>query len=218
MNREEIVKKIKKEKIVAIVRTKERSEVSTLLKSIINGGLSLVEITANTPSFSQEITNARNLYSNADVLIGAGTVTTVKIAKEAIESGAQFLVTPNTNIAVIKIAHKHNIPVLMGAITPSEICSAVENGADIIKLFPAGNLGIDYFKAIRAPLDTVDFFVVGGINLLNLADWMAAGAAGVGLGSVLTTSKDVNGILVSTEDTANTFVQLIRNWNGSTQN
>lgn len=209
MKRQEIVKIIKQEKIVAIVRMKEQLEVSTFLKSLIDGGLKVLEITSNTPGFCEEITNAKNLYANKDILIGAGTVTSAAIAKEAIEAGAQFLVTPNTNIEVIQIAHKSDIPVLMGAVTPTEICVAVENGADIVKLFPAGNLGIDYFKSVKAPLDKVDFFVVGGINLFNIEDWMEAGAAGFGLGSVLTKSANGDSGLGSIESTANKFIQLI---------
>lgn len=209
MKRQEIVKIIKQEKIVAIVRMKEQLEVPTFLKSLISGGLKVLEITSNTPGFCEEITNARNLYSDTNVLIGAGTVTNTAIAKEAIEAGAQFLVTPNTNIDVIRIAHKNDIPVLMGAVTPSEVCVAVDNGADIVKLFPAGNLGIDYFKSVKAPLDKVDFFVVGGINLFNIEDWMEAGAAGVGLGSVLTKPANGDSGLGSIENTANKFIQLI---------
>jgi len=209
MKRAEIVKIIKKEKIVAIVRMKEQLEVPTFLNSLIKGGIKVLEITSNTPGFSEEIRNARNLYSKSDVLIGAGTITNIEIAKEAIKAGAQFLVTPNTNIDVIKIAHTHGIPVLMGALTPSEVCVAVENGADIIKLFPAGSLGINYFKSIKAPLDKVDFFVVGGINLSNMKDWMESGAAGVGLGSVLTQSTKGESGLESIESTVKKFIQLI---------
>lgn len=211
MKREEIVQILKKEKIVAIVRMKEQSGVANFLKSLINGGIKVLEITSNTPGFSEEITNARNLYSHSNILIGAGTVTNSAIAKNAIKAGAQFLVTPNTDKAVIKIAHSNNIPVLMGAITPTEVCVAIENGADIIKLFPAASLGIDYFKAIKAPLDKVDFFVVGGINLINIKDWIEAGAVGVGLGSVLTqTTKEENGY-ETIENTVKKFIQLISN-------
>ncbi|RTE54057.1 bifunctional 4-hydroxy-2-oxoglutarate aldolase/2-dehydro-3-deoxy-phosphogluconate aldolase [Arenibacter aquaticus] len=208
MKKEDIVKKIKKEKIVAIVRLKEQLEVPTLLKSLISGGLKVLEITSNTPGFCDEITSARSLYSDRDILIGAGTVTNASIAKNAIQAGAQFLVTPNTNIDVIQIAHKNNIPVLMGAATPTEVCVAVENGADIIKLFPAGNLGIDYFKSIKAPLDKVNFFVVGGINLLNIEDWLEAGATGVGLGSILTQSNNGSNALENIKSTANKFIQI----------
>ncbi|MEH6747489.1 MAG: bifunctional 4-hydroxy-2-oxoglutarate aldolase/2-dehydro-3-deoxy-phosphogluconate aldolase [Maribacter arcticus] len=211
MKRAEIVKIIKKEKIVAIVRMKEQLEVPAFINSLIKGGIKALEITSNTPGFSEEIANARNLYSKFGVLIGAGTVTNIEIAKEAIKAGAQFLVTPNTNIEVIKIAHTHDIPVLMGAVTPTEVCVAIENGADIIKLFPAGSLGINYFKSIKAPLDKIDFFVVGGINLSNIKDWMEAGASGVGLGSVLTQTTIREGYIKPIESTVKKFIQLIQN-------
>ncbi|MEH6513117.1 bifunctional 4-hydroxy-2-oxoglutarate aldolase/2-dehydro-3-deoxy-phosphogluconate aldolase [Maribacter arcticus] len=211
MKRAEIVKIIKKEKIVAIVRMKEQLEVPAFINSLIKGGIKALEITSNTPGFSEEIANARNLYSKFGVLIGAGTVTNIEIAKEAIKAGAQFLVTPNTNIEVIKIAHMHDIPVLMGAVTPTEVCVAIENGADIIKLFPAGSLGINYFKSIKAPLDKIDFFVVGGINLSNIKDWMEAGASGVGLGSVLTQTTIREGDIKPIESTVKKFIQLIQN-------
>ncbi len=211
MKRAQIVKILKTEKIVAIVRMNEQIEVKSFLKSLINGGIKVLEITSNTPGFAEEIANARNRYTQFEVLIGAGTVTNVDIAKEAIKAGAQFLVTPNTNIEVIKIAHAHDIPVLMGAVTPTEICVAVENGADIIKLFPAGSLGINYFKAIKAPLDKVDFFVVGGVNLTNIKDWMEAGAAGVGLGNVLTQTTKGEGILEPIESMVKKFIQVIKN-------
>lgn len=210
MKRGEIVKILKTEKIVAIVRMKEQLEVPAFINSLIKGGIKALEVTSNTPGFSEEISNARNLCSQSGVLIGAGTVTNIDIAKEAINAGAQFLVTPNTNIEVIKVAHAHEIPVLMGAVTPTEICVAIENRADIIKLFPAGNLGIDYFKAIKAPLDKVDFFVVGGINLSNIKDWMIAGASGVGLGSVLTQTVIGESATEATENTVKKFIQVIK--------
>jgi 2-dehydro-3-deoxyphosphogluconate aldolase/(4S)-4-hydroxy-2-oxoglutarate aldolase len=182
MKREDILAIIKKEKAIAIVRTKEQLKVQQLIASLISRGIKVIEITSNTPSYSEEITNAKKRYLDSDIIIGAGTVTSSKIAKEAIKAGAQFLVTPNTNTDVIELAHNSDIPVIMGVITPTEICRAAQNGADIIKLFPAGNLGINYFKSIQTPLDTITFFVVGGINLSNIEEWIASGISGVGLG------------------------------------
>ncbi len=209
MDKDTIIGTILQEKIVAIIRLKEQSEVSKVLKSLISGGIRVLEITSNTPGFLEEIGKARMLHPT--VLIGAGTVTNAAIAEEAIKAGAQFLVTPNTNIAVIRLAHKQEIPVLMGAFTPTEVCLAVENGADIVKLFPATSLGIDYFKAIREPLNKVNFFVVGGIGLNNVQEWMDAGACGVGLGGVLTKSYKESKNLESIKNTAHKFVTLIRN-------
>lgn len=202
MNRQDIVKRIKKEKIITIVRLKEQFEVPIFIEKLINANITVLEITSNTPGYSNEISNARKKYANSNILIGAGTVTNIRIAQEAIKAGAQFLVTPNTNPDVVAIAHKNEIPVLMGALTPSEICTAIENGADIIKLFPAESLGINYFKAIKGPLSNIDFFVVGGINLSNIGDWMSAGASGVGLGSVLT-----NALKTGSEETIKNLVK-----------
>ena len=201
MKRQEIVAKIKQEKLIAIVRLKEQGKVPVFVEKLVNANVKVLEITSNTPGYLEEIANARKRYANDSVLIGAGTVTNVEIAKKAIAAGAQFLVTPNTNLAVITIAHQNEIPVVMGALTPTEICTAVYHNADIIKLFPAGTMGLDYFKSIKGPLNTTDFFVVGGIDLSNVEEWMSAGVAGVGLGSVLTNCLESEGTSESLEKT-----------------
>ena len=208
MKRNEITALIEREKIVAIIRLRKQDEVKNVLKGLISGGIKVLEITSNTPGFLEEISKGRELYD--ETLIGAGTVTNTKIAADAIKAGAQFLVTPNTNVEVIKLAHKNNIPVLMGALTPTEVCVAVENGADIVKLFPAGNMGFDYFKAIRGPLSETKFFVVGGIDLENACDWMAAGASGLGIGSVLTKSGTTAQDIATIKHTARQFVERIK--------
>lgn len=208
MKKQEIVAIIKQEKIVAIVRLKEQDKVAPLIKSLVKGGIKVLEITSNTPGFSSEISQARNLYSN--VLIGAGTVTNERLAAKAISAGAQFLVTPNVSVKVIAIAHKNGIPVLMGAVTPTEICTAVEHGADIIKLFPAGNLGIDYFKSIRSVMNSVDFFAVGGIDFSNAVEWMNAGVSGIGLGSALTKGIEGEKEKISIENIVEKYIQLLK--------
>ncbi len=188
MKRKEILEFIEQEKIVAIIRLNEQIKAPHVVKNLILGGIKVLEITSNTPGYLDEINNARRLYPN--VLVGAGTVTDTRIAENAIKAGAQFLVTPNTNKAIVTEAHKYDIPVLMGALTPTEVCLAVEYGADIVKLFPAGNLGIDYFKAIRGPFNHVKFFIVGGIDLNNMQDWIEAGALGFGIGGSLMGSNE----------------------------
>ncbi|EAR02025.1 bifunctional 4-hydroxy-2-oxoglutarate aldolase/2-dehydro-3-deoxy-phosphogluconate aldolase [Maribacter sp. HTCC2170] len=210
MKRKEVTNIIEKEKIVAIIRLKKQSEVDTVIKGLILGGIKVLEITSNTPGFNKEIKKARDSYPN--ILIGAGTVVNTSIAKIAIEAGAQFLVTPNTNIDVLTLAHENDVPVLMGAFTPSEICLAIEYGADIIKLFPAGNLGIDYFKAIQGPLNDAKFFIVGGINLENIQEWFKAGVSGVGIGSVLTNSPNEEICEETIKNKAQEFINLIKNF------
>lgn len=199
MKREEIAAIIKQERLIAIVRTKEQEKVSEIIENLVQGGIKVIEITSNTPGFLHHIQQAKKQYASQDVLIGAGTVINSDIAEKAITSGAQFLVTPNTNTEVLAVAKKYNVPVAMGAITPTEICTAVASGADIVKLFPAGNLGISYFKSVKSPLDDVAFFAVGGIDLSNAEEWILAGVSGFGLGSALTKSKAVDGVKANAE-------------------
>ena len=113
-------------------------------------------------------------------MIGAGTVINADLAQKAIAGEAQFLVTPNTDREVAKLGNTSDIPVLMGAMTPTEIVNAMVYGADIIKLFPAGDLGISYFRSLKGPFDKQAFFAVGGIGHNNIKDWFDAGIDGVG--------------------------------------
>jgi len=174
---------IQEAKLIAIIRLPDAAQVAPCINSLVKGGIKVLEITSNTPSFAKEITRAREAHPS--ILIGAGTITSVALAHEAIAAGAQFLVTPNVDQDIITVAHQHNIPILMGAMTPSEIQRAIQFGADAIKLFPAGSLGIDYFKSILGPFKGTPFFAVGGIGEDNMAQWLASGIAGLGMGSKL---------------------------------
>ncbi|NJB71945.1 2-dehydro-3-deoxyphosphogluconate aldolase/(4S)-4-hydroxy-2-oxoglutarate aldolase [Saonia flava] len=207
MKKKDIIDIIEKEKIVAIVRLNDVSRIDEIVQSLVSGGIKTIEITSNTPSYLNEIKKIKSLYP--EILIGAGTVVSSKIAKKAIDAGAQFLVTPNYNLKIIKHAHRNNIPVLMGALTPTEINLAIENGADFIKIFPAGAMGLDYFKAIRAPFNKAKFIPVGGIDIQNIQDWFSAGAVGVGLGSNLVQPLKKNEDAKLIENTARKLVTLI---------
>lgn len=201
--RSDIVKKIIKSQIVAIIRLAQQSEVSSVIHCLVTGGITTLEITANTPGYTEEINKARVKYPN--ILIGAGTVTNTKRAMCAIEAGAQFIVTPNTNESVVQLAHSHGIPVLMGALTPTDIANAISFDADLIKIFPAGSLGISYFKDLQGPFSDVPLLPVGGININNIEDWFAAGAAGVGIGNDLTSA-------VNTPEQQEKLIKLVRHY------
>ena len=177
---------------------------------IVSGGIAILEITTNTPGFAEEIKRARHRHPGA--LIGAGTVINVDLAKQAIAHGAQFLVTPNTNREVAEICKTNGVPLVMGAMTPTEVADALAFGADIVKLFPAGELGITYFKSLKGPFDTVPFFAVGGIDEDNISDWFKAGVDGVGLGSCLVngnaeTDSDFNGIAIMAKKLINSLAK-----------
>lgn len=191
MNKEKVLAAIKKKRLVAIIRLGKEGDITKITRALLDGGINILEVTSNTPDYLEKIETLSTLF-NKELIIGAGTVTNLTIAKAAITAGAQFLVTPNTNVEVIQYANKLAIPILVGAMTPTEICTAVEAGADLIKLFPAGGLGINYFKAIKGPLDNVPFFVVGGINTTTAREWLNAGVDGIGIGSSLVSAAKMN--------------------------
>ena len=181
--KEDVLEKIRSERIMAIVRLADQQDVAPVVAALVHGGMPLLEITTNTPGFATEIEKARTKH-NA-VVIGAGTVTNVALAEKSIGAGAQFLVSPNVNRALGEYALSKNVPLLMGAMTPTEVNDALLFGADIIKLFPAVPLGIPYFKALKGPFGGCPFYAVGGVDLNNITDWFQAGAVGVGLGGSL---------------------------------
>lgn len=201
MSKSSVVAKILNEKLVVIIRTKIQSQVPTIVSALVQAGVKVLEITSNTLGYESEISDARVKYPN--VLIGCGTVTTVSRAHTAIDAGAQFLVTPNVNGEVVKYAHQFDIPVLMGALTPSEVCQSVEAGADLIKIFPADTFGLGYIKALLGPLDNVPLFAVGGIGNEDAKEWLQAGASGLGVGGKLTKLKgdnDTSGIIQAAKE------------------
>ncbi|ALQ08369.1 bifunctional 4-hydroxy-2-oxoglutarate aldolase/2-dehydro-3-deoxy-phosphogluconate aldolase [Pseudoalteromonas fuliginea] len=176
-NRTKVSSQIKQHKLVAILRLKQQSDVAPLIDCLVNVGIHVLEITSNTPGFEQEIAKARAAHKNA--LIGAGTIINTTLAQQAIDAGAQFIVTPNTNKSVVELAHQHGLPVLMGALTPTDVANAIEYNADIIKVFPAGSMGVGYFKALTGPFSEAQLMPVGGVNLDNISQWFEAGACGV---------------------------------------
>ncbi|WP_396600595.1 bifunctional 4-hydroxy-2-oxoglutarate aldolase/2-dehydro-3-deoxy-phosphogluconate aldolase [Algibacter sp. R77976] len=202
MRKEKILNILLEEKIISIVRLKNGDLAPKVIDNLVKGGIKVLEITSNTPNFDIQITAARKKHP--DILIGAGTVTTPELAQIAIKAGAQFLVTPNTNRAIVNETIKASIPVVMGAFTPTETANAISYGADIIKLFPAGQMGISYYKSLKAPFSGIKFFAVGGIDLDNTEAWLDAGIDGLGLGSSLVqseinTTEELNDIIIKAQ-------------------
>jgi 2-dehydro-3-deoxyphosphogluconate aldolase/(4S)-4-hydroxy-2-oxoglutarate aldolase len=181
--RSKIAEQIISYRLIAIIRLNNSSSVQATLSCLVQGGVKALEITSNTPDFCLHIELARQQFPTA--LVGAGTILNSELAKQAVAAGAQFLVTPNVNVDVVDIAHDNNIPVLMGATTPTEIANAITYGADIVKLFPANALSIDYYQALRGPFADTPMFAVGGISPDNADAWLSSGIQGVGIGSEL---------------------------------
>ena len=183
MTKQQTLDRILAEKVVAIVRLDEAEQVAPTIEAINAGGLSVVEVTVGTPQVMQHIAQ---YAPHPSILMGVGSVTDVKTAEEALAAGAKFIVTPVSKASVIKVAQQHQVPIFSGAFSLGEILQAYEWGADVIKVFPAGTLGISYFRAIKAPMPFLPLMPTGGVTLENANDWLSAGACALGVGSALT--------------------------------
>jgi 2-dehydro-3-deoxyphosphogluconate aldolase / (4S)-4-hydroxy-2-oxoglutarate aldolase len=168
--------------LVAILR-RPRVDIGVCARVMLETGVRFIEVTIDSPGSVPFLECAAKKFKGA--LFGAGTVTVPALAEEAIRAGAQFLVTPNFNPEVIRIAHSHQIPIFSGAMTPTEIFSAYQAGADVIKVFPAATLGSAYFKELRGPFPEIPLMATGGITVDNAPDFFAAGATALGVGSSL---------------------------------
>ena len=192
----EVLDRILEGKIVAIVRGIPSDEVVGLAEALVKGGISCIEVTFDQSSAEKArdtlkaISNMRQALGDR-VCVGAGTVMSVEQVEAAAAAGAEYMISPNVNEDVItrtKAMGKISIP---GAMTPTEVAYAYELGADIVKMFPAGVLGCGYIKAVKAPLKHIPVTAVGGVNPENCADFIRAGAVGVGVGGNLVSPQYV---------------------------
>lgn len=170
---------IRDDRALAVVRAPTISDPTALADALARGGIRAVELTFTTPDVLALIRSA----ADGGALIGAGTVLTAEQARAAIDSGAQFLVTPGLRPAVAEIASARGIPVMMGALTPSEVMDALDLGAAAVKIFPARAFGAAHFKDLLGPLPDAPLVPSGGVNASNAADFLAAGAVAVTAGT-----------------------------------
>lgn len=192
--KQEVIEQIEKKKIIAILRGIAADRIGPVCKALLDGGVTVAEITfdQSDPSqfaqTAQAISTARQMVGDA-MVIGAGTVLTAEQAKLAQQAGAAFFVTPNTKEEMIRFANAHDIATVIGAMTATECQQAHEWGADFVKLFPSETMGAAYLKALRAPLNHLRFIAVGSVDENNMKSYLQAGAAGVGIGSNLVSTK-----------------------------
>ncbi len=171
------------EKMMTLVRSNSQSEGQALADALVEAGVKVIEITLTTPGAHKII---EQLLKNKDLLVGAGTVRTVKEVKKMEDIGVSFIVSPNTNEDVIVATKKLKLVSMPGVSTPSEVAIAEESGADILKLFPATILGPDHLKMLREPFPGNRWCPTAGITLDSIPKWFEAGADLVGLGGPVT--------------------------------
>jgi 2-dehydro-3-deoxyphosphogluconate aldolase/(4S)-4-hydroxy-2-oxoglutarate aldolase len=188
MNKTAKLNLIRETGVVAIMRANSSDQLMAAADAIKAGGVKVIEVTMTTPGAIGVIAEATARYGE-DVLFGAGTVLDTETARAAILAGAGFIVAPTLNLEVIALCNRYSIPVMPGCYTPTEMLTAWEAGADMIKLFPADVGGPALIKAIRAPLPQLDIVPVGGVNLDTAAEFIKKGAAALGVGSSLVNQK-----------------------------
>lgn len=170
--------------VVAVIRGSSADEAVAMAEALVRGGVLGIEITFSTPDCCRAITRARaTLPSEAEV--GVGTVRTIAQLADAVAAGATYAVSPHFDATLMSEAKRLGIPMLPGAITPTEIIAAWNAGAACIKLFPGSLVGVEYVRALRGPLPDIPLMPTGGVTPDNLAEWFAAGVVAVGMGGNL---------------------------------
>jgi 2-dehydro-3-deoxyphosphogluconate aldolase/(4S)-4-hydroxy-2-oxoglutarate aldolase len=182
--RSAIVSAIESTGVVAVVRLHEADAFRDVAAALIDGGVRAIEITMTVPR-AVALIETLAASAPADVIVGAGTVLDVETARQVILAGARFVVSPVLRPAVIELGHRYDVAVMPGCFTPTEILTAWEAGADVVKVFPATALGPGYFKDVRGPLPQVRLMPTGGVTRENAGDWIAAGAVAIGVGTAL---------------------------------
>jgi 2-dehydro-3-deoxyphosphogluconate aldolase / (4S)-4-hydroxy-2-oxoglutarate aldolase len=181
---------IKENPIVAVIREATPDNILPIVNALYQGGVKVVEITAETPKVMTMIEKVTDEMGDR-VLVGAGTVLDPETARAAIMAGSKFIVSPSLNLETIKMTKRYGVVSIPGALTPTEILTAYEHGADVIKVFPANAFGPGYVKNIHGPFPTIPLMVTGGINPSNVNDYVDAGAIAVGVGSNLVSPKNL---------------------------
>ncbi len=189
MDKIEVLTILVEAKALGIIRVQGSEDLAGIAEALYGGGLFCLEITMTTPGALRAIAEAADKLEG--VLMGAGTVLDAPTARQAILAGAKFLVTPTVALDVIEMCHRYGVVVIPGAMTPTEILTAWEAGADMVKVFPADVLGPAYLKAVRGPLPQIPLVPTGGITADNAGEFIKAGAALVCAGGWLVDKKAV---------------------------
>src|SRR5437868_14983554 len=170
--------------IVAVVRSPDSRQLVEVCRALADGGVTVAEITMTVPGALEVVRQVRQALGDR-LLLGAGTVLDPETARAALLAGAEYIVAPTVNLEVIRLCRRYDKLVMPGAFTPTEILTAWEAGADVVKVFPAEVVGPAFFKAVRAPLPQVKLMPTGGVNLQTAGEFLKAGACCLGVGGQL---------------------------------
>jgi 2-dehydro-3-deoxyphosphogluconate aldolase/(4S)-4-hydroxy-2-oxoglutarate aldolase len=214
MSRERDLQRVLDCGIVAVVRFSAPGPLVDVVEALAAGGVAVAEVTFTVPGALDVIRAARQRLGDR-VLLGAGTVLDPETARAAFLAGAEFVVSPTVNTEVIKLCRRYDKLVMPGAFTPTEVLTAWEAGADIVKVFPADVVGPAFFKALRGPLPQVKLMPTGGVDLNTAAEFLKAGAVCLGVGGQLVDPAAVAaGDFARVTDTARKYAEIVRRFRG----
>lgn len=210
MTIDDVIRRIGQIGIVPVVRAATVEDATRAVEAISAGGIPIVEITMTVPNAVSVIRDVARQYGR-DVLIGAGTVTTPQQAEACVAAGAEFIVSPGLSLPVLAAVQASGKLAIPGALTPTELMMARANGAKLIKIFPCGSVGgAKYLKALKGPFPDAVLIPTGGVNATNAAEFIAAGAYALGVGSELVNSAALReGNLAKITDAARELVQAV---------
>ncbi len=195
MKKYEVLKRIEKVGIVAVVRAENSERAKSVALACMNGGIDSIEITFTVPGAQKVIESLTEEFGDS-LLVGAGTVLDSITARIAILAGAKYIVSPSFDLETAKLCNRYQVPYMPGCMTLTEMIQAMEAGVDIIKVFPGSAFGPDFIKAIKGPLPHASFMPTGGVSLDNVDKWIKNGCIAVGVGGNLTkgTKEDMTKI------------------------
>jgi 2-dehydro-3-deoxyphosphogluconate aldolase/(4S)-4-hydroxy-2-oxoglutarate aldolase len=190
MNKEAQLARVLEAGIVAVVRSPDASQLVEVARALADGGVTVVEITMSVPDALEVVRQVRHALGDR-LLLGAGTILDAETGRAALLAGAEYLVAPTLNLDVIRLCQRYDKLVMPGALTPTEILTAWEAGADIVKVFPADTVGPAFFRALHGPLPQIRLMPTGGVDLTTAASFLRAGACCLGVGSQLVEPRAV---------------------------
>lgn len=186
MDKLDVLVKMREEIIVAVIRAEDKEQGLRVCEALRKGGITFLEITMTVPGALDVIKEVKNQYKKDNIVVGAGTVLDAETARQAILAGAEFVVSPNLSQETIQMCNRYRVAVIPGVMNPTEAIKAMEWGADVIKIFPAGAFGPSMIKNLKGPLPHGNFMPSGGVSNQNAEEWIRNGAFALGTGGSLT--------------------------------
>lgn len=216
--REQIIQQVEREKVIAIVRGVDSEKSLKVAQALYDGGIRMIEVTFDQKDVAKQEETAKSIrmiseYFQGKVAVGAGTVTSVELVEKAAAAGALYIISPDTSEPVIRRTRELGLVSMPGALMPTEVLNAHRWGADFVKLFPIGNFGTGYIKAIKAPINHIKLLAVGGVNPENIIEFLDAGCCGAGIGGNLVNKKWIEaGEYEKITETARALVEKVKEW------